>query len=260
MADESKYDIYFHGPTQGVHIGDHSNSTMQFFQAAPSSSMAYRGIRGVPPLTDKSAIEQRTSLVEAILTKLTQPYLNALILAGIGGVGKSTLASLIYHHVRMQQEAGCSPFLDPPLWLQVDAPTTFADIMGTLYQALEKPLPDLKTLSPANLAHALCSLLGMAPARLIVLDQFEHLLDGSTSQALPDRPGITAFLEALNSQPFHMGCRLLLTSRFHPSTGPIDQQVYVQEYLVEGLTTEEGVDLLSLRHVQAPEDIDSYDA
>jgi tetratricopeptide (TPR) repeat protein len=252
-ADESKYAIHFHGPTQGVHIGDSSDIPMQFFPSAPSPGMAYRGLRATPPLTDRRVIERRTALVEQILTKITQPDLNGLFLTGIGGVGKSTLASLIYHHVKIQQEAGCSPFREFPLWLQVDASATFADIMGTLYQALEKPLPDLKTLSLANQAYALCSLLGMAPARLIVLDQFEHLLDGGTGQALPDRPGITEFLQALNSQPLHMGCRLLLTSRFHPNTGPIHQQVYVQEYLVEGLTTEEGVGLLGLHHVQGRE-------
>jgi hypothetical protein len=46
-----------------------------------------------------------------------------------------------------------------------------------------------------------------------VLDQFENLLD-SNGYALPNRPGIGEWLDALNSQP--CTCRILLTSRPDP--------------------------------------------
>ncbi len=246
----------------------------------PSTALAissYQSILTVPPLTDRRVIQQREPLVESITTKLTQPSLNALVLTGIGGVGKSTLAALIYHRVQRSDHGICrwmgksrlaalvdhfvevrchqgtSPFAAPPLWLSIDALTTFADIMGTVYQAVEKPLPDLKSLSPASQAQALCTLLSTTSSRLVVLDQFDHFLDWGTGAVLPDRPGVGEWLDALNSQPWSSGCRLLFTSRPGPKGTRVYAPLGLQEYPVEGLTIAEGMDLLRKRGVQAEE-------
>src|SRR5437899_8520922 len=153
----ARYEPHFEKPVQGVVIGDNATVT-NIFQPAPSVA-SYRSIFGTPPPTDPSVIQQRTTLVETITTKLTQPNLNALGLTGIGGVGKSTLAALVHHAVEAQCQQATGPFTITPLWLKIDASTTFADIMGTIHQALGKPLPDLKSLSPANQAQSLCTLL-----------------------------------------------------------------------------------------------------
>jgi tetratricopeptide (TPR) repeat protein len=253
--DDAKYEFHIQS-VQGLTVGEHASGNAYF---SPSSNAnrspvaaSYRSILGTPPQTNPSVIQQRTTAVETITTKLTQSSLNALALTGIGGVGKSTLAALVYWAIAAQHQQATSLFAEPPLWLTIDALTAFSDIMGTIYQALGKPLPDLRSLSPANQAHALCTQLSTAPSRLIVLDQFdEYLLDWKTGEVLPDRPSIGEWLDALNSQPWSAGYRLLLTSRSRPKGIRAYAPLGLQEYAVEGLSIAEGIDLLGKRGVQA---------
>ncbi len=222
----------------------------------PVVSTAYREIAGIPPPTDQQFIEQRNPLVEAIVARLLQPNLNALVLTGMGGVGKSTLAALLYRHVQSKQERGADFFAAPPLWLSVDRNATFADLVGTLYYKLSKSVPDLTSLSPANQAVALFSMLdSLEVPRLIVMDQFENLLDWSTGFALPTKAGVGEWLDALNSQPFTGGSRVVLTSRPRPKGTRAYPPISVQEYPVDGLTLTEGMDLLQKRGVQASETV-----
>ena len=222
----------------------------------PVVSTAYREIAGLPPPTDQQFIEQRIPLVEAIVARLLQPNLNALVLTGMGGVGKSTLAALLYRHVQSHQESAAGYFAAPSLWLSVDGSATFADLVETLYHKLSKSSPDLTSLSPANQAVALFSLLdSLEVPRLIVMDQFENLLDWSTGFALPTKAGVGEWLDALNSQPFTGGSRVVLTSRPRPKGTRAYPPISVQEYPVDGLTLTEGMDLLQKRGVQASETV-----
>src|SRR5437868_11564366 len=104
----------------------------------PSSSqlpdkVSYRGIVGFPPPTDPRAIQQREQVVREVYTKLIQPNITAIALTGIGGVGKSTLAALIYHYAEEQRSALKGPFLAEVLWLTIDPVVTFADLTGNLF-------------------------------------------------------------------------------------------------------------------------------
>src|SRR5260370_39091783 len=132
----TKYEIHTYRSEQGMIIGDHTSGTSHFSPLPNSNWLTppYRDILGDAPLTDSDTIQQRTTLVESITTKLTQPDLNTLLLTGISGVGKSTVAALVYHFIEAQCQQGASHFAAPPLWLNVDGSTTFADIMGTIYQ------------------------------------------------------------------------------------------------------------------------------
>jgi hypothetical protein len=78
--------------------------------------------------------------------------------------------------------------------------------------------------------------------RLIILDQFEKLLDWQTGFALPDRPGIGELLDTLNSKSCR--CRILLTSRPVPRGTHDYAHTHMEEYLVEGLDTQEGAELI----------------
>jgi len=138
----------------------------------------------------------------------------------------------------------------------VDRNATFADLLGTLYYKLSKSTPDLTSLSPANQAVALFSMLdSLEVPRLIVMDQFENLLDWSTGFALPTKAGVGEWLDALNSQPFTGGSRVVLTSRPRPKGTRAYPPISVQEYPVDGLTLTEGMDLLQKRGVQASETV-----
>ncbi|HLX57075.1 MAG TPA: tetratricopeptide repeat protein [Ktedonobacteraceae bacterium] len=182
---------------------------------------------------------------------MAQPDITAIALTGIGGAGKSTLGALVYRYVEAQQGAGKGAFTAPPLWLRVDPAVTMADILGNLCSALNVPAPDLAALSPQSQAAALFGVLHSAgKGRLVVFDQFENLLDDDGC-ALPDRPGIGEWLDALNSQP--CACRVLLTSRPDPKGTRDDPYTYLQPYHVPGLAEVEGIELLRKRDVQATE-------
>jgi len=222
----------------------------------PSATPAfsYRGIAGVPPPTEQSTIQQRMQLVEAIYTKLTQPGMNALALTGIGGVGKSTLAALLFRYAQTPPSTGTRFFQAPPLWLSIDQAATVADVIGTIFQRLDKPLTVLDNLSPTGQVEALFTLLDtLALPRLIVLDQFENLLDWATGRALPTQPGVGELIDALNSRPWKSNARLLLTSRPFPRGTREAPPTCLHDSALDGLTQQEGLALFRSRGIQALE-------
>src|ERR1051326_8271180 len=77
----------------------------------PLEKAAYRGIVGLPPSTDARTIQQREQVVREVYGRLLQPNITAITLTGIGGVGKSTLAALIYRYTEEQRQTASSPFL-----------------------------------------------------------------------------------------------------------------------------------------------------
>lgn len=213
------------------------------------ASSTYRGIIGFPPPTNPNTIQQREKAVKGAYEKLIQPNTTAIVLTGIGGIGKSTLAALIYRYAEQQRHARKGPFTTEPLWLHVDPSVTMTDLAGNLCEALGKPIPDLSALSPQNQAYRLFSALNTVDKpRLVILDQFENLLVWKTGHALPDRPGVGEWLDAINSQ--NCKCRIVLTSRPFPRGTREAPQACMQEYSVERLEDAEGVELLRKQGVQ----------
>jgi tetratricopeptide (TPR) repeat protein len=213
---------------------------------------SYLHIRSIPPLTDYRTIQQREHLVKDLYGKLTQSNITAIALTGISGVGKSTLAALLYHYAEKQRLLQSSPFQFPALWLTIDPAVTFVDLVGNIFEALGVPLPNLSNLATSNQALVLFNALNRVDkARLVVLDQFENLLDWETGHAQADRPGVGEWLDIINSQP--CSCRLLLTSRPRPIGTREYPLTYMQEYSVGGLEADEGVDLLRSQGVVGTE-------
>src|SRR5215471_9222521 len=213
-----------------------------------SEKTAFRGILGFPPLTDSRTIQQREKVVKGVYANLIQSDITAIVLTGIGGVGKSTLAALIHRYAEEQRRSGSGPFTASALWLRIDPTVTMTDLAGTLFETLGKPMPDLGDLTPQNLAVALFNALNTTEqARLIVLDQFENLLDTQTGYALADHAGVGEWLDALNSQPCR--CRVLLTSRLWPQGTREYPPTYMQEYHSRGMGIAEGIELLQRQGV-----------
>jgi len=178
----TKPEIHVHVP-----LADHTHPP----QSGLLDKRAYRGIMGVPPPTDPRTIQQRETVVKDTFTKLTKPDITAVVLTGIGGVGKSTLAALVYRYAEEQRRAGNGSFAAEAIWLNIDPAVTFADLAGNLFEVLGKPLPDFTNLSLQHQAMALMNVLNTTDkSRMVVLDQFENLLDLQTGHALADRPGV----------------------------------------------------------------------
>jgi len=215
--------------------------------------ISYRGIMGVPPPTDPRTIQQRTGAVREIYTRLTDAGTSAVVLTGIGGVGKSTLAALVYSYAETERQAGRGPFSGPAVWLTLDPAVTLADLAGNFCQMFARPLPDFSMLSLQHQALALVNILN-APAecRLMVLDQFENLLDWQTGHALANRPGVGEWLDALNSQPLRS--RILMTTRPWPLGSREYPPTCMQEYTVRGLEPDEGVELLRTFGIEAEDE------
>jgi tetratricopeptide (TPR) repeat protein len=233
-----------------VHVPptDHTHLT----QSGPLDKPAYRGIMSVPPPTDPRTIQQREKVVEDIFAKLTQPDITAVVLTGIGGVGKSTVAALVYRYAEQRRRESIGPFTAGAIWLNIDPAVTFADLAGNLFEILGKPLPDFTNLSLRHQAMALFNVLNTTDQpRLVILDQFENLLDLQTGHALADRPGVGEWLDAINSQ--QCSCRILLTCRLWPRGTREYPPTCMQEYFVKGLETAEGIELLRKLGVDAAE-------
>lgn len=220
-------------------------------QTGPLDKATYRGIRGVPPLTDARTIQQREAAVQEVYAKLCASGVTALVLTGIGGVGKSTLAALVYQYAEARRLAGEGPFPAEALWLHIDPAVTLADLAGNLFEVFGKPLPDFTTLSLQHQAMALFNVLNTAP-RLIVLDQFENLLDWQSGHALADRPGVGEWVDAINSMA--CACRVLLTSRPWPLGTREYPPTYMHEYFVKGLEPGEGIELLRKLRVEGSDE------
>jgi tetratricopeptide (TPR) repeat protein len=205
-------------------------------------------ITGSFPPTDPKTIQQRRKLVEEVYAALTKPDINCIVLTGIGGMGKSTAAALVYKYAEEQRKDGKGLFAAEALWITVEETTaTFAYLAEIISAALGKPIPDFGKLPPQNQAAAFFNVLNTPDHTcLIVINQFENLLDSQTGQATD--PALGEWLDILNSRLCR--CRVLLTSRPMPRGTQDYPPTHVQEYPVAGLATNEGVDLLRKQGVQ----------
>lgn len=237
-------------PSPPIIVQMHTSDMIASVAPTKEEKIAYRGIMGLPPPTDVRTIQQREASVKEIYTRLTQAATSAVVLTGIGGVGKSTLAALVYQYAEAQRLAGHGPFTSPAVWLNIDPTVTMADLAGNLCEIFGRPRPDFSTLSLQHQALTLFNMLNSPDeCRLLVLDQFENFLDWQTGHALSNRPGVGEWLDAINGQPCHS--RLLMTTRPWPLGSREYPPTCMQEYTVRGLETGEGIDLLRKLGVEA---------
>ncbi len=212
----------------------------------PDKPISTNIIGSFPP-TDPKTIQQRCNVVEQVYTQLSKPDTNCIVLTGIGGIGKSTVAALVYRHAEEQRKHSTTPFAAEALWLTTEATTSFADLAGMLSTALDKPIPDFGKLPPQQQAAALFYLLNtVGDPRLVVVNQFENLLNPQTGQATD--PALGNLLDMLNSQPCR--CRILLTGRRAPRGTYDFPPTRMQEYPIERLEMNEGIELLRKQGVE----------
>ncbi len=205
----------------------------------------YRNILGHPPPTYPGIILERRQngepIHESIHRKLLSDDVTALVLTGITQIGKSTLAAQVYLLEEKRDPTGPSIFTDRPLWITVDSTVSMADLSGTLFTAFDENLIKFEDLSESNQALELVNLLKRPDKkRLVILDQLDKLLDERELKIL--KPGISEWLDAINSEK--CASRVLITSSLWPKGTQEYPRVYMQEYNVKNLETNEGITLL----------------
>lgn len=216
-----------------------------------ASTASYNIISSLPPPIEPKAILQREEIVKQIYEMLTLPEVTAIVLTGIAGIGKSTLAALVYSYNEKHRYRNWrsffkdrGPFTAESLWLKVDSTMKMIDIAGTLFKYLGRPMPpNFVNLPPQGQALELTQLLKITKnPRLIILDQFDKLFDIHSDDALFEHPEIGEWLNALNSQPSK--CKILFTSCSWLQGARVQPRTHMKEFHVRGVSVTEAKELL----------------
>ncbi len=198
------------------------------------------------PQIDTQTI-RREREVEEVYKLLSDYGTSAVVLRGINGIGKSTLAKLVLHFSETQRAEGAGPFTEKSLWIHIEAYFSFIDIAEAIALALRKQLPNMNGLSPQHQAEQLIKIMNSTKTRRLIILDYKYPLDG-----LADQPCFKEWLKALNSQA--CTCHILFTScPWSPNSSSYRQQ-YIHEYYVEGLKITEGIELLQICGIEATAD------
>lgn len=222
------------------------------FTATSHTPSSAKRIKDTPPPSQHATMLQRQQHIEQIYTQLIQPETSAIILTGMGGIGKSILAAQIYHHAEKLRLIGEGPFKQEPLWIRITPGMTVNTLrikLSDTSDITDHPAPFLDAPTPFELAVKLLQCLQeMSKNRLIVIDQLEEWLDRRNGDILAEYVALGEWFNVLNGQP--CASRILFTSRLWPQGRHIYQQMYVQEIQLQGLEKTEGVALLHLWNIQ----------
>jgi tetratricopeptide (TPR) repeat protein len=218
-------------------------------QAPPQKSFGAFGISSItPPIVDPQTTMQRADEVNAIQLMLNEHHTSAVALIGAPGVGKSTLAALLYQRLLLARQQGL-PSPTYMVWLTINSYTTLPDLIGTILHGINMYEPGLFQLKPDQQVSALLRALRRSQENaFIVLDQFELLLYPEINQGVAGRGMLPAFLNMLQTD---LGAsRILLTSYDSLYQDQKADDAHVRSYLITRISLPEGIGLLQQRHVQ----------
>jgi hypothetical protein len=207
-----------------------------------------------PLIVDPQTTMQRVDELNAIQLMLNQHQTSAVTLIGAPGVGKSTLAALLYQRLLLAKQQRL-PSPTHMVWLTINSYTTLPDLINAILNGIHIYEPGLFQLKPDQQVSALLRGLRRSQENaFIVLDQFEALLYPEASQSVAGRGALPFFLDMLQTD---LGAsKILLTSYDSLHSNPKADNSRVRSYLITRISLPEGSALLQQRQVQGtPEQI-----
>lgn len=201
-----------------------------------------------PPIVDPHTTMQRGDEVNAIQLMLNQNSTSAVTLIGAPGVGKSTLAALLYQRLLLAKQRAL-PSPTHMVWLTINSYTTLPDLIGAILNGINMYEPGLFQLTPDQQISTLLRALRRSQENaFIVLDQFETFLYPEINQGVAGRGALPTFLSMLQTD---LGAsRILLTSYDSLYSDPNTADSRVRSYLITRISLPEGIGLLQQRQVQ----------
>ncbi len=191
--------------------------------------------RHLPP---PGQLQQRDQTVREISDQLMDTNTNGVILTGLPGVGKATLATLVGEYIDAQTQTAES--FQEKTWIrEIHANDTFHGIATEILRALGKLDSTLVSKKPYEIANILFGAMATTEkSRLLILARFDRFLDEKTGNVLKGYPEIREWLLRLDQGSCR--CRILLTTCVRP-TGNQDR---LREYKAPGVSVDEGVNML----------------
>ncbi len=213
------------------------------------------GVHTTPPLLNSDMTMQRVDEIGVIQQLLTDVQTRTVMLVGDAGVGKSTLAALIYYRLLSAQQAGM-PAPGHLVWLAINSYTTLSDILAAILQGVGVPVTGFLLLPlEQQISQVQHTLQNIQEGALFILDQFESLLALRASNGGLTSRELQLFLALLQTD---LGVsRFLLTSVVVPfDEQRLMEQTRICTYLVSRISVPEGVALLQLVDVKgAPDEL-----
>jgi hypothetical protein len=196
--NQNSHNQRHYNPSTLPNYSDRSKSIFSDLEVYPNSWINQDIFR---PVIDIEQIFGREKELEDIENLLKDK--SALVITGFRGTGKSTLASLFVDKMYKNGKfAGI-------YWRKVDETTDISDIIGSFFTAIGKSvtgLADYKTLDQINILFRELN----EGSYLLVLDNFESLLDPQTNKPLKSKIGFSELIESAAANCIKS--KILLTS------------------------------------------------
>ena len=234
------------GIVSGLSAGD-SKSRMQYRELTffyPDGSIKHghswiytHGVRPVPAPNRVFGREKELAVLETLLKNKS-----SLVITGLHGTGKSTLASMFVN--KMGERRTISEIY----WRRMDETTDITEVVGSFLTDVGKPVEDLERYKISDQINLLFQELNEG-SYLLVFDNFEALLDPHINEPLESKIGFSELIEKANESG--MKSRIIFISSNGFASGCGTRPV---SYQIKGLDTPAGIQLLRREGLNKSED------
>lgn len=176
-----------------------------------------------------------------IMEKLLQDK-SVLVITGMHGIGKSTLASMFVNRMGEQWKFA------EIYWRRVDETANITEVIGSFLTDVGKPVKDLERYKVADQINLLFQELNKG-SYLLVFDNFGALLDPKTNKPLESKIGFSELIEEANQNSIRSRFIFISSSDFESGCG-----IKPFTFQIRGLGTSAGVMLLRREGLNKSED------